>query len=402
MEYKKCNVKKFAQELEEDIIRWRRILHTCPETQMNVSLTDKVIVNILQEIGFKDSDIRANIGGCGGITAILRGEKSGKVLAIRADIDGLPIVEETGLPFASQNGNAHACGHDGHVAMALGAAKILFARKDELHGTVKFIFQPYEEGGQGAKLLIQDGVMENPKIDAIIALHTGSLFPNFPPGVIGYKPGFFAATSDKLMVTFRGKGVHGSTPHLGVDSILMATYAINQAQCIMSREKKSTTPGVLSVTKIEGGFNHNILPDTCYIEGTIRSQDENCRIYYRTRFEEICKAVAMGMNGTVDVKFTNMPPAIYNDEHLTELLQKSAEIIVGAENVRLIEEAGMFGEDMGDYLQLVPGVYFFHSSIFGNERDYPHHHPKFDINEDTLWIGTGVLAQFALDWGTCS
>ena len=386
-----------ARELLPRIIEWRRTLHACPELLMDTPVTAGHIERFLREIGI--TEIRTGVGG-NGVVAVIRGGKPGKTLGLRADCDALGFAEETGLPFASTNGNCHACGHDAHTAMALGAAKILFDRRAELEGNVKLIFQPFEEGGgQGARMMIEDGALENPAIDAVIGLHTGSLFSGFKPGEIGYRPGVINANSDKMRIVFHGRGGHGSTPHLTVDPIVMAVQAISQLQTIVSRNVNPFDTGVVSVTRISGGVNHNVIPERCELEGTIRSFAPEVRDLLLRRIREICVSVAEGMGGSVDVDIVSGLKSMNNDPGLTGILKNVSEAVVGREMTRLIEQPGTWGEDMFRYFEHAPGVYFFHSSIFGDpEKDFPHHHPKFTVNEDTLWSGSAILAEFALTW----
>ena len=212
-----------------------------------------------------------------GLTAIIRGGQPGKVLGIRADIDALDMKEDTGLPFASTNGYMHACGHDAHAAMLLGAARILSESKNDLRGTVKLIFQPFEEGGKGALAMIDEGVLENPSVDAIIGLHTGTLWKGLGSGQIGYRFGSLMAGADWFEVTFKGKGAHGATPHLSVDPIAMACQAVSAIQMIVSREINPLDSAVVTVAQISGGTARNIISPSCTISGTTRFLDPETR-----------------------------------------------------------------------------------------------------------------------------
>ncbi len=379
------------------IIGWRRALHACPEIKMQTVETAALLERILREIGL--TEIRTGVGGTG-LIAVIRGGKPGKTLGIRADCDGLPYPEETGLPFAAKNGNCHACGHDAHSAMALGAAALLFEERENIEGNIVLIFQPYEEGGRGAQLMIDDGALTRPqKTDAIIGLHTGSLFPEFRPGEIGYKPGVINCNSDMLRVTYHGKGCHGSAPHLGVDPIMMGALAVVQLQAICGREKDAFEPGVVSVTRVTAGKNHNAVPDFCELEGTIRSFSPEMREFLHQRITAICRSIAEGMRGTVDIDLPFAARAMNNDPGLSAILKTTAESMVGADKVRLIDRPGTWGEDMGQYFLHMPGVYFFHCSTFDDAaKNFPHHHPKFTVNEDTLWSGTAIFTGFALNW----
>jgi amidohydrolase len=268
-----------------------------------------------------------------------------------------------------------------------------------LKGAVKLIFQPYEEGGCGALLMIEDGALENPRVDAFIGLHTGSLFSYFKPGEIGYRPGIINSNSDMLRITFTGKGGHGSAPHRTIDPVVMAAHAIVQLQSITSRSVDPFDAAVISVTRVKAGFNHNVIPDSCELEGTIRSFSTEVRDLVHKRIHAVCKGVAEGFGGSLDIDLPAAATAIINDEELTGKLKETAESVVGKNMVRHIPQPGTWGEDMGQYMKHAPGVYFFHSSIFGDpEKDFPHHHPKFTVNEDTLWSGSAIFARFALSW----
>ncbi len=390
-------IQEKAHALLPKIIEWRRTLHACPEIQMQTVETCGHIVRILKEIGI--TEIRTGIGG-NGIAAVIRGGKPGKTLGIRADCDGLPYPEETGLPFASKNGNCHACGHDAHSAMALGAAALLFEARADLAGNAVFIFQPYEEGSKGALLMIKDNVMTDPlKIDAVIGMHTGSLFEGFGPGEVGYRPGVINSNSDRLRVTLHGRAGHGSAPHLTIDPIVMASYAITQLQAVCSREKDTFEPGVISVTRIASGNTHNAIPDSCELEGTIRSFSPETQKLLHERTKTVFNGIAETMRGRADVSIAYTGRAMDNDPGLTATLKETAENMVGADMARLIKNPGTWGEDMAEYFAYAPGVYFFHCSTFDDAaKNFPHHHPKFTVNEDTLWSGSAIFAGFALSW----
>ena len=385
-----------ARELLPDIIAWRRTLHACPEVQMDTPVTAGHIERFLRGIGI--TEIRTGVGG-NGIVAVLRGEKPGKVLGIRADCDGLPTPEETGLPFAATNGNSHSCGHDAHCAMALGAAKILFERRAELAGSVKCIFQPYEEGARGAQMMIEDGALENPALDAVIGLHTGSLCPELNPGEIGYRSGVMNANSDRIYATFHGKGGHGAAPHRTVDAVVMAAHAIVQMQTIVSRNLDPFDSGVVSVGTVRSLASFNVIADRCDLEGTVRSFSPEVREVLHRRIRAICESVATGFGGSVDLAITPTAKSMFNDPELTEILKKTSEAIVGKDMTRHIDLPGTWGEDMYRYFDHAPGVFFLHTSVFADAaKNFPHHHPKFTVNEDTLWSGSAILAEFALTW----
>lgn len=390
------DVKAEAKKIEAEIIAMRRELHQCPELRMEMDQTEKLILSYLKKIGI--TEVRSGIGGKG-IAAVIRGKSDSPCLGIRADCDGLPIKEETGLPFASKNGNMHACGHDAHTAMALGAAKILFEHRDELPYTVKFIFQPYEEGGGGAKPMIADGVLENPHVDAMIALHTGSVFGTaYAGGNVVSHPRFMTFNITAFRATFLGKGSHVSTPHLSKDPVFAACSAVTQIQQIVSRNRNPGSPSIAAVTMIHGGVRNNIIPEECTIEGSIRSLDpEEQKMLYR-RLEEICRGTAMASGIDVKVEQVFNVPGTQIDRTMYDKFRAIAPKIVGEENVFELDEHTPTGEDFSFFSIERPSLYFFHCSKYADRENYPHHHPKFDIDESHLWSGTALFVQFALDW----
>ena len=392
----KTSVADQAKALQPELVAWRRALHACPELKMDTPQTADLILQALRAIGI--SEIRAGIGGGSGIAAVIRGGRPGRTLGIRADCDGLPLQEETGLPFASTNGAMHACGHDAHTAMALGAARILQENRDRLCGDVKMIFQPGEEFGIGARLMTADGVLEQPPVDAIIGLHTGTLFPGFKPGEIGYLSDRFGFYITTFQATFHGQGGHSSTPHLSRDAILMACYAVTQVQAVTSREKNPLKPATISIGTIQGGQKNNIIADTCSVTGTIRSDNREDQAFYTSRVEAIFRSVAEGLRGSLDFRLPMRLRSTPIDPALLAIFLKSAAKVLPQSAIRPITEVNPVGEDFSEYCDRIPGFIFFHCSAFGDERDYPHHHPKFTVNEETLWSGSALLAQFALDW----
>ncbi len=389
------SVKERAKELNQEIVQWRRHIHQNPEIGFDTPRTEEFIVKNLEEMGIKE--ISKGVAGHG-VTALIRGDKPGMVLGIRADMDALDMKEDTGLPFASTNNYMHACGHDAHVAMLLGAAKIISESKQDLQGTVKLIFQPFEEGGKGARAMIKEGVLDNPPLDGIIGLHTGNLWKGLSPGQIGYRFGSLMAGADWFDVTFKGKGGHGATPHLTVDPIAMACQAVGALQMIVSRETSPLDSAVVTVAQISGGHMPNIIAPTCSIQGTLRFLDLQTREILHERVRNVCENIAQAMRGQAEVGFTIGPPPVINDGEMTKKLRKAALEILGEEDVMEVPEPTMGGEDMAFLLEKVPGSFFFHPSCESDGTDFPHHHPKFDIHEDVLWTGASVMANFALTW----
>jgi len=328
---------------------------------------------------------------------LIEGGKPGKVLGIRADIDALNMAEGTGLPFAADNGWMHACGHDAHAAILLATAELLMAHRSELKGTVKLIFQPGEEIMSGAGLMIDDGVLENPKVDAIIGLHTGCVWKDGVPGEVSYRNGAMMAATSFFSITFHGKGGHGAMPHQTVDPIAIACEAYMALQTIVSREINPLDSAVVSICMFQGGTAENIIAPTCTLRGTSRALSQKTHKKIKARIQEICEHVAKGMRGEVSFEFREGIPPVVNDREMTDKLRKAAGEIVGGERVREIMEPTMGGEDMACFMEKVPGTFFFLPS-FASADSYGHHHPKFDIDESVLWIGSATFAQFALTW----
>lgn len=385
-----------ALKLDDQILAWRRELHKYPELDMNNPKTAEIITRILKEIGI--TDIRTGIGEGTGIAAMIYGTKPGKCLGLRADTDGLPGKEETGLDFASDNGNTHACGHDAHMAMLLGAAKILFDNRKNLTGSIKLIFQPGEEYGFGAKRLVADGVLENPHVDAIIGQHTGGLFEGFTGGQLGYNTERFGFCNTKIQAIFYGTSGHTSMQHKSVDAIVIACYAITQLQVVMARERHCFKSAVISIGTINGGIKNNVIADKCEVTGTIRSDNDEDQTHYQERVATIFKLVAKSLGGTCEVNFPFRLRSTPINQDMLQIFKKAAAKIVSIENIKKIEILNTAGEDFSEYCDNIPGFFYFHCSIYGDERDYPHHHPSFDINEEYLSEGAAVMCQFAFDW----
>ena len=389
------NVKESAKAINGKITEWRRHIHANPELGMELPKTEAYIVQKLKEMGVEK--IRQGVAGHG-VVALIEGKQPGKVLGIRADMDALNMEEGTDLPFAAKNGWMHACGHDAHVAMLLGAAELLMQCRDDLKGSVKLIFQPSEENGLGAAAMIKEGVMENPKVDGVIGLHTGNLWKGAAAGGIGYRFGPMLAATDWVSATFNGHGGHGATPHLTVDPISIACQVQTLLQTIVSREVSPTAPAVLSICMINGGTANNVIPQSCTIKGTLRSLIPEVRKHLQDRFTQVCEEVAHAMRGSATVEIVKSQPALVNNRDMTEKLRAAAAAVLGDDCVHEIQEPAMGGEDMAYFLEKAPGTFFSHPSNFGDERDFPHHHPRFNLNEDVLWTGAATFVQFALTW----
>ena len=390
------NIRREAQDIQNYLVKIRRELHQFPELKMNMVKTKEIILKYLDELGV--TDIQTGIGG-NGIVAMVCGDIPGKCLGIRADCDGLPIVEETGLPFASTNGNMHACGHDAHTAMALGTIKLLSQHRSELKGSVKVVFQPYEEGGEGAKAMIADGVLTSPPVDSMVCVHIGNMMgPKYKAGDLIYRAGAFTAASRAFRLYIKGKGAHAASPHMSHDALLCSCNIVVAIQSLISRETKPGKVGIASITKINAGTRNNIIPDQCEMEGSIRSYSSEEQNYYFRRIGEIAKNVASAFNCTAEIEMLFDVPPIINNEDLAKRFEDSMKKIVDQNKLRVLEEPMAGADDFAYYSELLPSLYFNLCSAFGDNRDYPHHSSKFDIDESVLWIGSAAFTQFALDW----
>ncbi|NLL37468.1 MAG: amidohydrolase [Fretibacterium sp.] len=390
------NLKKEAQALNDYAQALRRELHSHPELDHDLPLTEGVIVRELEKLGL--DELKSGQGKGHGVWATLRGDRPGKVLALRADMDALPVREETGLPYAATNGCMHACGHDAHVAMLLAAARLLAGARAELAGTVRFIFQPAEETTDGALSMIQAGALENPSVDAIIGIHTGSIWDGLRPGQIGWKSGPMMAATTTVLAELRGKGGHGATPHLTVDPIVMAAEVLSQLQTLVSRETSPFEPAVVTFGKIEGGRQHNIIADSCRLSGTMRTFSHETNSFLQERLRATVEGVAASMRGHGTVEYVGQTPALLNDPALSFRMRDILTSVLGPDSVQELSLPSTGGEDFAEYLQKVPGAFFYHCSTFGDERDQPHHNSRFDVNESVLWTGVAALAAFALHW----
>ena len=335
-----------------------------------------------------------------GIT-VLFGKKEGKTIAIRADMDGLALTEDTGLPYSSVNSNMHACGHDSHTAVLLGVAQILKEHESELTGQVKLLFQPAEEGPGGAYPMILDGVLENPKVDAVLALH-GGMYNDIPVGHIGVcKKGVFAA-DDQVIIEIQGIGGHGSTPHTCVDPVLISSMIVNNIQSIISREISAYDQSVVTIASIEAGRGtYNIIPSTAMLKGTIRHVDPTVRDYVLQRIEEIAIKTAEMMRGCCTVTYLDSYPAVVNDPDMIEYVLSAAKQVLPEGAVHMLDRGNLGGEDAGFFFERVPGCYFFMSNSAPCLHDgiiYGPHHPRFDIDDSVLYLGTAVFLTTVTDW----
>jgi len=387
-----AEISKEVMSLKEEMVRLRRDFHQNPELGLKERRTAGVIERYLKDLNLT---VSANIGGTG-VVGLLKGGKPGKTLLLRADMDALPIPEQTDAAYRSLNkGVMHACGHDGHMAILLTVARILSERRESIPGTVKFVFQPGEEGFGGAKLMIADGVLENPRVDAAMALH---LFTSIPSGVIGVRPGPIMASMDNFTITILGRGGHGAIPDEGVDAILMSAHVITALQSLISRETSPLNPLVVHVGTIRGGNAANVVADRVVLAGTVRTLDDRLRRSIPQSMTRILDGIIPAFRGTYEFEYEEGYPAVVNDETMTELARETAKKVVGRENVREVER-GMISEDMAFVLREVPGCFFYVGAGGRGQGVYaPHHNARFDFDEDALMIGAEMMTRAAMTY----
>ena len=382
-----------VKKIEPDIISWRRDLHQIPELALELPNTVKYIKEKLDEMGI---EYKTLVNG-NAIVGIIEGGQEGKTIALRADMDALPIKEETNLPFASSNGCMHACGHDAHAAMLLGTAKILNENKENLNGNVKLFFQPGEEYPGGALPMIEEGAMDN--VDAVIGLHAGSIFKDVEKGKIAVSYGPMMASMDRIFIKIKGKGSHAAYPELSIDPISTAAEVISALQRVISREIKAIDPAVLSITRINGGFNQNIIPDEVELEGTVRTVNNETRQLIARRIEEITKGITAAMRADYEVQYDFKYPPLINSEEFTNFFVNSAKKIIDEKDIFEMKYPVMGGEDMAYFMEKAPGTFFFLSNP--NEIDgviYPHHSSRFDVDESLFYKGTALFIQTVFDY----
>ncbi|MCE2718406.1 MAG: M20 family metallopeptidase [Dolichospermum sp.] len=384
------NVRLEIRALQPQLVEWRRQIHQKPELGFQEKITAEFISQKLQNWGIEHQVGIAQTG----IVAIIKGEKSapGKVLAIRADMDALPIQELNEVPYCSQrDGIMHACGHDGHTAIALGTAYYLHQHRQELNGTVKIIFQPAEEGPGGAKPMIAAGVLNNPDVDAIIGLH---LWNNLPLGTVGVRPGALMAAVELFRCTIFGKGGHGAIPHQTVDSLVVAAQIVSALQTIVSRNINPLDSAVVTVGELHAGTAVNVIADTAKMGGTVRYFNPDLAGFFKERIEKIIAGICQSHGANYDLDYIHLYPPVINDAQVAALVRSVAEEVIEIPIGVFSECQTMGGEDMSFFLQEVPGCYFFLGSANAEKKlDYPHHHPRFDFDETALPIGVEMFVR---------
>lgn len=386
---------KDIKALEPDIVKWRRWFHKHPGIGFEVEETAMEIEKILKEIGYQKIRHYANTG----VVAFLEINPNFETVALRADTDALPIEEQNKMDYSSlYKGKMHACGHDAHIAMLLGASKYLFENKDKLKTNLLLIFQPGEEGYGGAEVMLNEGLYDDYPYSIIFGCHIGLIFPELKTGQIGisYEP-IMAATSE-FKVTIRGKGGHGAMPQKTVDPIVIAGNIISSVQTIISRNLSPTEPAILSFGKIYGGTAFNIIPEEVTLMGTIRFLSKDSGDTIISRFKDLVEGIALSFGGSAKLEILSGYPALVNDTKITEFVNRNLTEIFGGDDIIEIKKPTMGGEDMSYLLQRAPGCFFFLGA--GNEEKgiiYPHHHPKFDIDESVMWKGSAAFCSLVLN-----
>ena len=392
--------------IESKVVEWRREIHQNPELSNREFKTAEKIAKHLKTLGI---EVQTGVAHTG-VVGVLKGGQDGKVVALRADIDALPVMERNDLPFKSnvtseflgeKVGVMHACGHDTHTAILMGVAEVLSKNKDKIKGTVKFIFQPAEEGpppGEegGALLMVKEGVLKNPDVDAIFGLHINS---QTPVGVIRYKSGGTMAAAQSFTINVKGKQSHGSQPWSGVDPILISAKIIDGLQTIISREVNLTNEAaVITVGKIKSGVRFNIIPESAEMIGTIRTLDYDMKDQITKRMKEMVPAIAKAYGGDATVEIRDATDITYNEPALVEQMLPTMKRIAGDANIQT-QKAITGAEDFSYFQKEVPGFFFFLGGMTpGNTESFPHHTPDFLIDDSGLLLGVKALAEMSLDY----
>jgi amidohydrolase len=402
-----AEIDKRAAAIEKDLLAWRRHLHQNPELSNREVETAKFIADKLRSFGLEPRTSVAKTG----VVALLKGAQPGPVVALRADMDGLPVTEEANLAFASKAkgeyegkpvGVMHACGHDTHMAIALASAKILSDLKGQLRGSVKFIFQPAEEGAPrdeqpaGAELMVKEGVLKNPDVNAIFGLH---VFANVPAGTVGWRSGPFMAAADSYEIMVRGRQTHGAAPWAGVDPIVVASQIVLGLQTIVSRQVDITAqPAIVTVGQVEAGVRNNIIPDTVRLVGTIRTFDDAMQADIHARVERTATQIAAAAGATADVRIDRGYPVTSNSPELTARMLPTLERVAGKQIVELGKITG--AEDFTYFQREVPGLFIF-LGITPKEqvgKAPANHSPRFFVDESALVTGVRALTHLAADY----
>ncbi|MFC3770802.1 M20 family metallopeptidase [Paenibacillus sp. GCM10012303] len=378
-----------GERMEQDLVDFRRDLHRNPELSLEESETAAKVAARLREYGYV---VKTGVGGHG-VVAELAGDKPGKTIALRADMDALPIQEESGVPFASErSGVMHACGHDAHTAILLGAARILMDHKNELEGNVRFLFQSAEEINQGARMMIAEGALEG--VDEIYGLHN---LPTLAAGKVATRYGSLMGSVDRIEIALEGKGGHGAIPDQSIDPVVAASAIVMGLQTAVSREISPFDPVVVTIGSLQAGDTYNVIPHRASLVGTIRTFSPRVQASMKERITRIAGQIAEAYRCKAEVTYTEMTPVLVSSDECVALVEQTVEAAIGTAN-RIEAAPTLAGEDFSLYLQQVPGCFFWLGSgpEEGAERAYGLHHPKFTIEEACLPLGASLLAAVAL------
>jgi amidohydrolase len=406
----RATVSRSADQIESKVITWRRDFHEHPELGNRETRTSGIIAKHLQSLGI---EVKTGVAKTG-VVGILKGAKPGPVVALRADMDGLPVIERTSVPFASKvkteyNGQEvgvmHACGHDTHVAILMGVAEILSSMKKDLKGTVKFLFQPAEEGAPvgeegGAELMVKEGVLDNPKVDVVFGLHINA---QTEVGKIAYRPGGTLAGVNDLRIVVKGRQAHGAAPWASIDPVVVSAQIINNLQTVVSRNLNITqNAGVVTIGSIHGGVRSNIIPEQVEMLGTIRtlSKDDEKMVTDRVRQIAVKTAEALGAVAEVEIPYSSHYPVTYNDPVLTEKMLPSLRKTAGTGQVIMVP-AATGAEDFSFFQEKVPGLFFFLGGMPKGKdpkTTASHHTPDFFVDESGLKLGVNALTNLTLDY----
>jgi len=391
-------IARAAEGLRAKLVEQRRDFHMHPELSNREERTSRVIAEKLRALGL--DEVRPGVGKYG-VVALLKGKLPGGVVAVRADMDALPIQETIDAPYKSRNdGVKHACGHDAHMTVQLGVAELLSKMRDRVRGSIKFIFQPAEEGAPpgergGAQFMIEEGALENPRPTAIFGLH---VMPNIEAGQIGYNSGPSMASSDRFSITIRGKKVHGAYPHDGIDTVVVAAECVTALQTIRSRRINTQEPLVITLGSIHGGNRFNIIADEVKLEGTMRTLNEEVRTRSQEMMKQTLAGVTSAYGASYEIEFGTNNPVTYNEPALVEATLPVMRKILGEKNV-ISPKPQMGAEDFSRYQKVIPGFFYF-LGVGNREKGVTAmiHTPEFDIDEDSLVIGVKLMSNVLVDY----
>ena len=379
-----------AAALRERLVSWRRDFHRHPELALQESRSASIIAEELRSLGYQVATGVAETG----VIGLLKADDSGPVVMVRFDMDALPITEASQADYASENpGVMHACGHDGHMAIGLGVSTVFARHRGDLNGTLKLVFQPGEEGGDGARMMVDEGVLEDPRPDVVLIAH---LWNELPLGTIDVTPGPVMAAAEKWICDVRGHGGHGALPHRTSDPIVAASHMITALQSVVSRNVSPLDTAVVTVGSFHGGDAFNVIPDAVRLTGTIRTFETQVRENLLLRVRAILEGVATACGVSADLEITSLTPALVNDPKVAQVVRDAAEKIIGPGMVSAGERT-MGSEDAAYFMERIPGCYFFVGSA--NPRrglDAPHHSPQFDFDEDALPLGVAIMTESIL------